>query len=94
MSVLEICLWIAKGLLGVATALTMARMAKGPSLMDRLMALDYLSLIVIGFILLEGREQGSRVLVAPAVALALVSFIATIAFARLLEGHGKEEKGG
>lgn len=94
MSALEICLWIGRGLLGLATVLTIVRMVMGPSLMDRLMALDFLSLIVIGFILLAGRESDSRVLVTPALALALVSFVATVAFARLLEGHGKEEKRG
>ena len=88
---MRISIWIAQALVCVAAALTLVRMWRGPSLMDRLLALDFLSLLIIALALLEGVFGDARKLLAPAMGLALVSFIATVAFARLLEGHGMRE---
>ena len=89
---LSVCIWVAEGILVVATLLTIIRMWRGPSLMDRLMSLDFLTMIIIGLILLEAHRDEVKMSLAPAVALALVSFVATIAFARLLEKHPERKK--
>jgi len=63
---------------------TSYRVVLGPSPADRLQAVDTITTLLIGIIVLLGVEQGVPFLVDAAIALAAFSFIATMAIARYL----------
>ena len=69
----------------VAMALVVVRLARGPSLADRVVALDVLAAIAIGFIGAYVVATGATALLDAALVLALVAFVATAAFARFVE---------
>ena len=85
-------IWIALVLLAAAFLLTVLRVVKGPTLPDRVVALDMLVGIVIGFIALIAIRTGFTLYIDIAIALGLVGFLATVAFARfILAGAAKED---
>lgn len=70
-------------ILGVAMAFI--RLLHGPSLPDRVIALDILSILGIGMIVAYAIASGQPVFIDVASVLALVSFLGTIAFAAYVE---------
>jgi multisubunit Na+/H+ antiporter MnhF subunit len=56
----------------------------GPSPADRLQAVDTLTTLLIGIIVLLGIAQGSTLIIDVGIALAAFSFVGTIAIARYL----------
>ncbi|MGD9932112.1 MAG: monovalent cation/H+ antiporter complex subunit F [Dehalococcoidia bacterium] len=75
--------------LSVALALTAWRLAKGPTMVDRIVAIDVLASIGVGLLLLTSIEREEPALVDVALLVALVSFVAVIAFAQALPGRGR-----
>lgn len=82
--------------LSVAFLMTVYRVIVGPTLPDRVIALDMLVGIAIGFIATIAIRTGVYLYVDIAVALCLVGFLATVAFARFIQSrrpdpdaHGK-----
>lgn len=75
-------------MLGVAFILTVYRVVKGPTLPDRVLALDMLVGIVIGFIAVIAIRTGYTLYIDIAISLGLVGFLATIAFARFILARG------
>ena len=73
------------GLLMAALVLTFVRIIIGPSLPDRVVALDLLSLLTVCFIVLFSIIAGTTAYLDIAIALALVAFLGTVAFARFVE---------
>ena len=71
--------------LGLAALLTTIRIVRGPTLADRAVALDLLTILAVAFVaaIAVGTEQS--VLLDIAFVVALVSFLGTVAFARYLE---------
>lgn len=67
-----------------AFALTVYRLLRGPSFADRVVALDTLMLIGIGFIIIKAVVTSEYSYVDVAIAMALVGFLATVAFARYI----------
>lgn len=61
------------------------RLIKGPSLADRAVALDLLTMLLVAFLVLFAIASGIRAYVYAAIALALIGFLATVAFARYIE---------
>lgn len=66
-----------------------ARMLKGPSLSDRVIALDGLTVTGVGFLLVNAMDTGRGAFLQVAVMLALVGFISTAVIARFIEGRGE-----
>ena len=64
--------------------LTFIRLAIGPTLADRVVALELLSIVSIGVIAVAAVITGKAVFLDVAVVLALVSFLGTVAFAYYL----------
>lgn len=60
------------------------RAFKGPSPADRLQALDIITMLLIGIIVLLAVVQGSSFVIDVALALAAFSFVGTLAIARYL----------
>jgi len=79
-------------ILSLAFLLTVYRIVVGPTLPDRVLALDMLAATAIGFIAVVAVKTGFTLYVDIAIALGLVGFLATVAFARfiLARGHAEE----
>jgi multicomponent Na+:H+ antiporter subunit F len=92
--VLDWALTAALGVLSLALLLTVVRVVIGPTLPDRVIALDMLVAIAIGFIAVLGIRTGQALFADIAIALGLVGFLATVAFARfILQRRSIEEDG-
>ena len=83
-SFLDVAVQIAFAVLSLSFLLTVLRVLKGPTLPDRVLALDMLVAVGIGFIAVTGVASGVTFNVDIAIALGLVGFLATIAFARFV----------
>ena len=83
---------IALGLLSLSFLLTVYRVVVGPTLPDRILSLDMLVAVAIGFIAVIGIKTGFTLYVDIAIALGLVGFLATVAFARFVLARGKTEE--
>lgn len=70
--------------LALAMFLTLYRVVRGPKLGDRVLALDMLTSIAIGFMAVFAILSGHSLYIDIAIALGLVGFLATIAFARFI----------
>lgn len=75
---------LALAMLMLALVMTALRVIIGPSLADRVLALDQLVSIAIGFIAVIAVKTGFGLYIDIALALALVGFLATAAFARYI----------
>ncbi|GAA3064267.1 hypothetical protein GCM10010520_10270 [Rhizobium viscosum] len=78
----------ALGILCVVLLITVWRVVVGPSLPDRILALDMLTGIAIGFIAVVAVRTGFSLYIDIAIALGLVGFLATVAFARFVLSRG------
>jgi multicomponent Na+:H+ antiporter subunit F len=76
---------VCQAMLGAAMLLTTVRLMRGPSLTDRVIALDLLSLLVIGMVGVHIIATDDVSLLAAALVLALLAFLGTVSFARYLE---------
>jgi multicomponent Na+:H+ antiporter subunit F len=93
-ALLAVAIWIANALLAISFLLTVARVVRGPTLADRVVALDMLVGIAIGFIALVAIKTGFVLYIDVAIALGLVGFLATVAFARfILSRRTADEEG-
>jgi multicomponent Na+:H+ antiporter subunit F len=72
---------IALILFTIAFVLAFIRLLRGPSLPDRVVALDLMVVIGIGFIAAYAIETEKSVFVDVATVVALIGFLATVAFA-------------
>ena len=87
-SFLSICALFALGILSISFLLVVWRVVKGPTLPDRILGLDMLVAVAIGFIAVLGVRSGFTLYVDVAIALGLVGFLATVAFARFVLSGG------
>ncbi|APO73991.1 Na+/H+ antiporter subunit F [Rhizobium etli 8C-3] len=78
-------------ILGIAFVLTAYRVITGPTLPDRILALDTLTGIAIGFIAVIAVKTRFTLYIDIAIALGLVGFLATVAFARFVLSRGRPE---
>ena len=72
------------GTLGLALALNLWRLLRGPGLADRILALDTMTITVIGLIVLGGIARGSAATFEAGLLLAMVGFVGTVAYAKFL----------
>lgn len=90
--ILTVAIYLSLALLMLALALITLRVILGPTLADRILALDQLVATVIGFIGVIAIRTGFELYVDIALALGLVGFLATAAFARYLHDASKERR--
>lgn len=81
---------ISLGLLLLALLLTLVRLWRGPTLGDRIMALDLMMVLAVGFIAAFAVLTGFTLYIDIAIALGLVGFLSTIALARYLASRGPD----
>jgi multicomponent Na+:H+ antiporter subunit F len=78
-------------MIGVALLLVFVRLARGPSLSDRVIALDLMAMLAVVLIAMVAFEADQAVFLDAAIVLALVAFLGTVAFARYLERRAYDE---
>jgi multicomponent Na+:H+ antiporter subunit F len=71
--------------LTIAMALTFVRLVRGPSLMDRVVALELIASLVAGVVAVFAIGTDDPALIDVAIAVALVAFLGAVAFARYAE---------
>jgi multicomponent Na+:H+ antiporter subunit F len=80
---------VAMGLLLAAMLLAVIRLIRGPTLPDRILALDLLTTLAIGFIATFAIRSGLMLYLDLAIALGLVGFLSTVALARYVLHHAR-----
>lgn len=78
--------------LGVAFLLTVVRAVRGPTLPDRVVALDLLSMVVITALASYAVAFRQSAYLDVATVVALIVFLGTVAFARYLERHARRKR--
>ena len=76
---------IVLGLLALSALLALIRVVRGPTLPDRVVAVDLVGVLVSGIAIAGAARTGSRYFLDVALVIALVSFVGTIAYARYVE---------
>lgn len=72
-------------MLMAAVILAFLRLLRGPTVPDRVAALDLITTLAAGIIAVETMALNEPLLLRAAVVLALVTFVGTVAFARYIE---------
>lgn len=76
---------LSMAMIALALFLTFIRLLRGPTLPDRVVALDLIGVMTVGMIAAYSVATEQPILLDPATVLALVGFLGTVAFARYLE---------
>jgi multicomponent Na+:H+ antiporter subunit F len=71
--------------LGVALLIAFVRLVKGPTLPDRIVAMDLFGMLVVGLIVVLAGSSGVRATLDAAIVIALVGFLGTVAYATYVE---------
>jgi len=85
MTLQSLALFVALPLLVLAVLLAVVRLVRGPSVPDRVVALDLIATLVMGIMGIYAIATDEAVLLDLVVVLALLSFMGTVAFARYVE---------
>ena len=88
MDILGLSLNIAFVLVILGVALAFVRLIIGPTLPDRVVALDMMTVLIVSFCGVYAIVSGDTAFVDVAIVLALVGFLATVALARYVERRG------
>ncbi len=72
----------------LSALLCLARLARGPSLADRVVALDALVLVVVSGIAVHAVRTGDGAYLDVLVVVALLGFVGTVTVARFIEWRG------
>lgn len=78
-------------MLTAALALAFLRLVLGPSLPDRVVALDLIAVIAVGLITVYAIDLDQRVFLEVGVVVALIAFLGTVAFAQYVERRARDE---
>ena len=76
--------------LGVDLLLAVVRLVKGPTLPDRIVAMDLIGVLVVGLIVVLAASTDVRATLDAAVVIALIGFVGTVAYATYVQrGHAE-----
>jgi multicomponent Na+:H+ antiporter subunit F len=85
---LEMVTRFALGTLGFALLIAVVRLVRGPTLPDRIVAMDLVGVLVIGLIVVLAASTDVRATLDAAIVIALIGFVGTVAYATYVErGH-------
>lgn len=82
--ILEYSVIITMGMLAASILLVSYRVVRGPSLPDRVVALDLANVVTVGIVAVDAIATGRSSFLPAGVTLALLAFIATVAFSNYL----------
>jgi multicomponent Na+:H+ antiporter subunit F len=72
-------------ILGIALLMALVRLVKGPTLPDRIVAMDLFGMLVVGLIVVLAGSSGVRATLDAAIVIALIGFLGTVAYATYVE---------
>jgi len=79
---------IALTMLAVAACVTFVRLAKGPTLPDRVIAIDLIGVLLVCLLVVEAGLTAQQAFLDVAIVIALISFVGTVAYAQYIERTG------
>ena len=82
---LEVISHVSLVTLSVALLLAFIRLVKGPTLPDRIVAMDLFGVLVVGVIVVLAGSTGVPATLDAAIVIALVGFLGTVAYATYVE---------
>jgi multicomponent Na+:H+ antiporter subunit F len=71
--------------LALSLLISAARLILGPTLPDRMVAVDLIGVLAVGLIVVSAAATGMRAFLDAAIVIALVGFVGTVAYARYVE---------
>lgn len=78
-------IYIMLSVLGLSVLISFVRLARGPTLPDRIAALDLIAVLALAMAAVYAMFTGEPVYLDVGIALALLTFVGTVAFASYLE---------
>ena len=81
---LNLVLPVVVGMVALAMLLNLWRLARGPSIPDRILALDTLGINTVALVMLLGIALGNSVFFEAALVIAVMGFVGTVALCKFL----------
>ncbi|MCL4194066.1 MAG: cation:proton antiporter [Thermoguttaceae bacterium] len=88
---IEVALALSAAMVSIAVVMSFLRLVWGPSLPDRVVALDLIAIEVVAAVAIYEIATEQPVLLDAAIVLAMVAFLGTVAFARYVERGGHHD---
>ncbi|QIA63420.1 pH regulation protein F [Vibrio astriarenae] len=85
---IETVYFIAFLMMSLALLISSVRLLRGPSLPDRVIALELMATLTVGMVVLYGIAYDEPKFIDVAIVLALTSFLAAVGFSSFLEKRG------
>jgi multicomponent Na+:H+ antiporter subunit F len=76
---------VALTMLAAAACLTFIRLVKGPTLPDRVVAIDLIGVLMLCILVVTAATTGQQAFLDVGMAVALISFVGTVAYSRYIE---------
>ncbi len=92
--ILQYSCTVARIAIAISLLIALYRLARGPTLPDRIVAVDMLSFLVVAYIAVLVVATGNVAFLDAASTLALITFVSTVAFARYIEKWTEPERPG
>jgi len=80
---------IALTMVAMAAGMTFIRLAKGPTLPDRVIAIDLIGVLLVCLLVLMAGATAQQAFLDVAMVVALISFVGTVAYAQYIEREGR-----
>ncbi|MGY2067156.1 monovalent cation/H+ antiporter complex subunit F [Blastococcus sp. SYSU DS0619] len=78
--------WLAYGMLGIGALLALVRLARGPSLLDRVVATDTLLVVIAAGLAVHAALERDPTVVPVLVVVSLLAFVGSVSVARYIGG--------
>lgn len=88
---LDIVYTLCFAMLALSLVLATVRLLRGPSLPDRVVALELMASLTVGLVVLYSIRYQQPYFIDVAIVLALTSFMAAVGFSRYLEKRGNRD---
>jgi len=85
MPVLTVSLAVASTMLALAAGMTFIRLLKGPTLPDRVIAIDLIGVLMVCLLVATAAATAQQAFLDVAMVVALISFVGTVAYSRYIE---------
>jgi multicomponent Na+:H+ antiporter subunit F len=85
MNAMPVPIAIALTMLAGAALLTFVRLVKGPTLPDRVVAIDLIGVLLVGILIVTAAVTEQLAVLDVAMVVGLISFVGTVAYARYIE---------
>ena len=76
---------VALAMLALGAILSFGRLVRGPTLPDRVIAIDLIGVLIVCTLVVVASDAGEALFLDVAMFIALISFVGTVAYARYLE---------